>query len=170
MPWGHEFGCWYILKMEATVFKHSSLLCRVHTAWIRLSKEPGNSLFASEGGGLFTCRSAMLGWIAPIYGSSGLQITLKRPGQGYRFLWALVAWLHLWLDSQIYQNKASSLIWGQMEYRWRNFYTLDERNRSKSNYYFELWNQGQLPSRPKHEPLHSLPGKLSCVWNELVRF
>lgn len=37
--------------------------------------------------------------------SSGLQITLKRPGQDYRFLWILVSWLHLWLDSQIYKNE-----------------------------------------------------------------
>lgn len=62
-------------------------------------------LFAVWSGGLFTCLSAMLGWISPIYSSSGFQITLKRPSQDYRFLWALVPWLHLWLDSQIYKSK-----------------------------------------------------------------
>lgn len=28
--------------------------------------------------------------IAPTQNSSGLQITVKQPGQGYRFLWALI--------------------------------------------------------------------------------
>lgn len=125
--------------MEATVFKHSSLLCMVHTASTRLSKEPELALQVRVVGYLYVDQ---LRWVElpPIYGSSGLQITLKRPGQGYRFLWGswfldyIYGWIH-----KIYQNKASSLIWGQMEYRWRNFYTLDERNGSKSNYYFELW-------------------------------
>lgn len=90
----------FFFFMEATVFKKSSVLCSAHTD-SRAAKGPPCRL----SGGLFKCRSATQGWVAPTSNSSGLQITLKRPGQGYRFLWALVSWLYLWLDSQIYKNE-----------------------------------------------------------------
>ena len=118
------------------------------------------SVFADQRGGLFTCRSATLGWIAPTEQSSGLQIALKRPGQGYRFLWALVPWLHLWLDSQIYKNKPAHF--------WRAKGNTDEeifihlmKGMPKCNYYFELWNQAPQLPMPKNGLWHSLPGELS---------
>lgn len=133
--------------MKVTIFK-SQACCIMHTVshWAKRSSRV--SWLCKPEGSLFTCRSATLGWIAPTEQSSGLQITVKRPGQGYRFLWALVPWSHLWLYSQIYKNKPAHF-WGAEGNTDEEIFIHSVKEMSKCNYYFELWNQATLQRMPK---------------------